>query len=132
VPQSTCDRDLEEKEQPTTYLKLIIILCSPKVMKHASLPLQHLHSWTHFNSVDLFAAEITSHIIGDDGSDKGGGLRATTKVEPGAAVLAAPIDLVLSKDRVVLYSKADQRLKELLDATPRSLQVGCWARAVFR
>ncbi len=93
-------------------------------MRQASLSLQNLRAWSHFNDVRLFEASINQSIIGKDGTDKGGGLLAQAEHGPGQPFLAVPLELVLSKERVEQCAKADQHLKELIDAAPSLFQVG--------
>ncbi|KAL2401019.1 hypothetical protein ABEF94_002417 [Exophiala dermatitidis] len=85
-------------------------------MRQSSLPLENLQAWAHFNNVHLFNAAIETHIFTDDGIDKGGGLRAASRHEEGQPLVAVPLDLVLSKERVAQCAKSDQRLKELIEA----------------
>ena len=93
-------------------------------MRHAELGLENLRAWAHFNDVKLFEASIEACIIGDDGNDKGGGLLASAEHGPGQPFLAVPLELVLSKERVEQCAKADQHLKELIEAAPSLFQVG--------
>jgi hypothetical protein len=99
-------------------------------MKTASLAVENLCAWAHFNGVRLFEASVEQLIIGEDGHDKGGGLLATAEHGPGQPFLAVPIDLVLSKERVEQCAKTDQHLKELIDAVPSLSQVGCRPRYI--
>jgi hypothetical protein len=93
-------------------------------MKQASLPLETLHSWSHFNDIRLLGASVEPHIIAPDGTDKGGGLLATVDHGPGEAVLAVPLELLLSKERVEQCAKEDKNLRELIEAVPSLFQVG--------
>ena len=93
-------------------------------MRQTSLPLQNVHVWAHFNDVKLLQASVEPHIIDKDGNDKGGGLQATADHAEGHPFIAVPLDLVLSKERVEQCAKADQHLKELIEATPALAQVG--------
>jgi hypothetical protein len=98
-------------------------------MRHAYLPLEDLRAWSHFNDVRLFEASIEPRIIGEDGSDKGGGLQANAEHGPRKHFVAVPLDLVLSKERVGQCAKADQHLKALIEAAPSLFKVGCrWRR----
>ncbi|KIW93416.1 uncharacterized protein Z519_06021 [Cladophialophora bantiana CBS 173.52] len=85
-------------------------------MRQVSLPLEDLPVWAHFNDVQLFQASIEPHIMREDGNDKGGGLIAKSDHGPGELLVAVPGELVLSKERVEQYAKADQNLKELIEA----------------
>lgn len=96
-----------------------------KDMKQASLPLQNLQAWAHFNNVRLFEASTQAHIIGEGGIDKGGGLQADGDHGPGEPFVAVPLELVLSKARVEQCAKEDQHLRELVEAVPSLFQVGC-------
>lgn len=93
-------------------------------MRQASLPAENLPAWAHFNNVQLFDAAIEAHILTEDGFDKGGGLRAKSLHTEGDPLVAVPLDLVLSKERVAQCAKADKRLKELIEAAPSLFQVG--------
>ncbi|ETI20539.1 hypothetical protein G647_08576 [Cladophialophora carrionii CBS 160.54] len=87
-------------------------------MRQASLPLENLRTWAHFNDVRLFEASIEPRIVGEDGNEKGGGLQADAEHGPGKPFVAVPLDLVLSKERVEQCAKADQHLKGLIEAAP--------------
>ncbi|KIW22547.1 uncharacterized protein PV07_12425 [Cladophialophora immunda] len=91
-------------------------------MRHVSLPLEDLKVWAHFNDVQLFETSIEPHIVREDGNDKGGGLLATGEHGPGQPLVAVPHELVLSKERVEQYAKADQSLKELVEAAASLVQ----------
>ena len=93
-------------------------------MRQASLPLQSLQTWSHFNDVRLSEASIESRMIGEDGNDKGGGLLANAEHGPGQPFVAVPLELFLSKERVEQCAKADQHLKELIEAAASLAQVG--------
>lgn len=93
-------------------------------MKQASLPVQNLQAWAHFNNVRLFEASTQAHIIGEGGVDKGGGLQANGAHGPGDRFIAVPLELVLSKERVEQCAKADQHLRELIEAVSSLFQVG--------
>ena len=94
------------------------------MMRHESMPIDHLYAWAELNQVKLIGTTVEPHILAPDGSDKGGGLVVKTSHGPGEALLRVPLDLVLSKERVYEYAKADKQLKELLEAIPPLLQVG--------
>lgn len=93
-------------------------------MKQTSLPLNNLHSWSHFNNIRLSGASVESHIVAPDGNDKGGGLLATADHGPGETLLSVPLELLLSKERVEQYAKEDKNFRELIEAVPSLLQVG--------
>lgn len=93
-------------------------------MRQASLPVQNLQAWSHFNHVRLFEALIQPHIIGEGGRDKGGGVQANGDHAAGDVLVAVPFELVLSKERVEQCAKADQGLRELVEAAPSLFQVG--------
>ena len=98
-------------------------------MRYASLPLQNLRTWAHFNDVKLFEASIEPRIVEKDGNEKGGGLQSIAEHGPGTPLVAVPLDLVLSKERVEQCAKVDHHLKELIEAAPSFSQVGrrMWA-----
>lgn len=93
-------------------------------MKQASLPLQDLQTWCHFNDVQLLGASIETNIVSEDGTDKGGGLVAKAQYGSGEPLAAIPLDLVLSKERVEECAKADKDLRELIEAAASLFQVG--------
>jgi len=93
-------------------------------MRQVSLPLEDLQVWARFNNVQLFETLIEPHLIREDGNDKGGGLLAMGEHGPGKPLVAVPHDLVLSKERVEQYAKADQILRELVEAATLLVQVG--------
>lgn len=94
-------------------------------MKHCCASLDRLSSWAHLNSVQLHGSNISSHIIDEDGNDRGGGLIATTRLESGKVILNVPSDLVLSKEQVEQHAKTNKHLKEVLEAVgPAFSQVG--------
>ncbi|RMZ80013.1 hypothetical protein DV738_g3079, partial [Chaetothyriales sp. CBS 135597] len=86
-------------------------------MRYPWLPLDQLSTWAVFNNVELRGAVVTSSMKNELGHDKGGGLVATEKHESGGVLLVVPRDLVLSAEGIEQLAKADQRLRELLDAT---------------
>ena len=94
-------------------------------MRHASLGVDNLRAWSHLNDVKFFDASVEARILGEDGSNKGGGLLANAEHGPGQPFLAVPLELVLSKERVEQCAKSDGHLKELIDAAPSLFQVGC-------
>ncbi|KAH0848981.1 hypothetical protein AYO21_07490 [Fonsecaea monophora] len=91
-------------------------------MRQSSLPLEDLHVWAHFNDVQLLETSIEPHIIREDGTDKGGGLLAKGEHGQGKPLVAVPRELVLSKERIEQYAKADQSLKELIEAAALLVQ----------
>lgn len=93
-------------------------------MKQTSLPLESLSSWSHLNQVGLLGASVEPHIVAPDGTDKGGGLLATEDHGSGASLLAVPLGLLLSKERVEQYAKEDKNFRELIEAVPSLFQVG--------
>lgn len=93
-------------------------------MKQASLPLETLHSWSHFNDIRLLGASVEPHIVAPDGTDKGGGLLATVDHGSGETLLAVPLELLLSKERVEQCAKEDKNFRELIEAVPSLFQVG--------
>lgn len=64
------------------------------------------------------------HIVAPDGTDKGGGLVATVDHGSGEVLLAVPMELLLSKERVEQCAKEDKNLRELIEAVPSLFQVG--------
>ncbi|RMZ89758.1 hypothetical protein DV736_g3020, partial [Chaetothyriales sp. CBS 134916] len=86
-------------------------------MKCPWLPLDQLSTWAAFNNVELRGTTVTSSVKDELGNDKGGGLFTTEKHESGGVLLVVPRGLVLSREGVEQWAKADQRLRELLDAT---------------
>ncbi|RVX70938.1 hypothetical protein B0A52_06095 [Exophiala mesophila] len=100
-------------------------------MRHESMPIDHLYAWAELNQVKLIGTTVEPHILAPDGSDKGGGLVVKTSHGPGEALLRVPLDLVLSKERVYEYAKADKQLKELLEAIPPLLQTPRAAVVLF-
>ncbi|KIX96138.1 uncharacterized protein Z520_07916 [Fonsecaea multimorphosa CBS 102226] len=100
-------------------------------MRQVSLPLEDLHVWAHFNNVQLFEISIEPHIIREDGNDKGGGLLAKGEHGPGKPLVAVPHDLLLSKERVEQYAKADQSLQALLEAAAPLVQIPRTAVLLF-
>ncbi|KIX05431.1 uncharacterized protein Z518_06303 [Rhinocladiella mackenziei CBS 650.93] len=93
-------------------------------MKQVSLPLETLQAWSHFNNIQLFGASVEPQLVTGDGIDKGGGLVANTDLGPGEPILAVPLELVLSKERVEECAKSDKHLRELIDAAGPLFQVG--------
>lgn len=93
-------------------------------MKQASLELENLQTWSHFNQARLLGASIEPHVIAENGIDKGAGLVSKSDYGPGEALVAVPLELVLSKQRVEDYAKSDQHLKELIEAAASLFQVG--------
>jgi hypothetical protein len=92
-------------------------------MKQASLPLENLQAWAHFNDIQLSGTSVEPHILAADGTDKGGGLLATTNHAPTEPLLSVPLSLVLSKERVEQCAKEDKDLRTLIDAVPSLFQV---------
>ncbi|KIW39820.1 hypothetical protein, variant 2 [Exophiala oligosperma] len=92
-------------------------------MRQISLPLEHLAKWSQFNGVQLFDVAIDPHIIEEKtGVDKGGGLLAQADHAETEPLLVVPLDLVLSKDAVSEAAKADQNLRELIEAASSLFQ----------
>ncbi|EXJ77216.1 hypothetical protein A1O3_10374 [Capronia epimyces CBS 606.96] len=100
-------------------------------MRQASLPAENLQAWSHFNNVELFDTSIEAHIFTEDGVDQGGGLRAKAHHGEGEPLVAVPLDLVLSKDRVAQCAKSDPRLKELIEAAASLFQTPRTAVLLF-
>ena len=98
-------------------------------MRKPSLPLEALQAWSHFNGIRLLGVSVEPHILAKDGTDKGGGLQSTKDHGPGEPLLAVPLELVLSKERVEQCAKSDKQLKELVEATASIFQVGAWISA---
>lgn len=94
-------------------------------MKNTSLPLGQLETWSKLNNIVLHNVKVTSQVVTQDGSDKGGGLFATADHAASDVLLSVPSDLVLSKEQVEQCAKTDARLKEVLDAVGAFGQVGC-------
>lgn len=92
-------------------------------MRQTSLPLENLQAWSHFNDVQLFDVLVEPHIIAD-GVDRGGGLLAKADHAEAEPLVAVPLDLVLSKQRVEEAAKSDKHLKELIEAAASLFQVG--------
>ncbi|EXJ83157.1 hypothetical protein A1O1_06776 [Capronia coronata CBS 617.96] len=100
-------------------------------MRQASLPVENLPAWAHFNNVQLFDTAIEAHIFTDEGIDKGGGLRAKAHHEEVEPLVAVPLDLVLSKEQVAQCAKTDRQLKELVEATASLFQTPRTAVLLF-
>jgi hypothetical protein len=93
-------------------------------MKQTSLPLENLQAWSRLNNIRFFDVAVESHIIADNGVDKGGGLLARNDHDEGQSLVAVPLDLVLSRERVAEAAKADKSLRQLVEAVPSLFQVG--------
>jgi hypothetical protein len=93
-------------------------------MKQTALPLDSLRAWSHLHEVQLSNVSIEARIVDCIGNDKGGGLLSTAKHASAQSLIAVPLDLVLSKERVEQCAKADRDLQQLLEATSNLFQVG--------
>ncbi|KAK4934586.1 hypothetical protein LTR10_024189 [Elasticomyces elasticus] len=91
-------------------------------MRQTSLPLENLQAWSRFNNVRLFDVAVEAHIIADNGDDHGGGLLSKAEHTEAQPLVAVPIELVLSKERVEEAAKVDKSLKELIEAVPTLVQ----------
>ena len=87
-------------------------------MHRETLPIDQLGAWARLNNVDISGVKTTT-LQGN----KGSGLVATTKRSTSnPLIMTVPNDLILSVDNVWLYAKADQHLRQTLEAT------GCYSR----
>jgi hypothetical protein len=93
-------------------------------MKYTALPLNSLPAWARLNDVHLSDVSIETQIIGSSSNGKGGGLVSTAKHTAAQPLIAVPLDMVLSKERVEQCAKADKDLQQLIEATSNLFQVG--------
>ncbi|KAI1626340.1 hypothetical protein EDD37DRAFT_340359 [Exophiala viscosa] len=91
-------------------------------MRQTSLPLENLQAWSRLNNVQLFDVALEPHITADNGDDHGGGMLAKADRAETEPLVAVPLELVLSKERVEEAAKVDTGLRQLVDAAPTLFQ----------
>lgn len=97
-------------------------------MKYTSLPVQDLQSWAFLNNVQLHGVTIKSHIVDQDGNERGGGIVATTDHGPSDVLMTIPNDLILNRAAVENAARSDKYLREVLSAFEEPfLEVGTFA-----
>ena len=101
------------------------LLRSPAAtMKYVSIPIEKLQLWTQLNDVTLHGVKVSSNVVSEDGTSKGGGLLSTTTHTSEDVLLSIPQDLILSKESVLQCSKTDGHLRQLVEVMEDFIQVG--------